>query len=148
MNLLNLVCLIYQGYSAPFNSRFKNRLELFNELTVVVCSLHMMTFTDWIPDYSTQYLMGWSMIIVIIINLIVNLFIIVVFSFKSLHTIAVKYYRLARHKLLPYELDQKLLKIKLLLSQKEFKQKHQALSTVLEEKVRIHNEKVEKRERE
>ena len=53
MNLLNLACMIYLGYNKPFTSRFKNRLEIFNEFTVMTCTLHMMAFTDWVPDVDT-----------------------------------------------------------------------------------------------
>lgn len=31
LNLLNLASMIYLGYFKPFDHRFKNRLEIFNE---------------------------------------------------------------------------------------------------------------------
>ena len=101
MNFLNLFCLVFLGLSLPFKTRFKNRLELFNEFTVVTCTLLMMTFTQYVPDVETQYMMGWSMIGVIVFNFLVNLTIIISVAIKLFYLVAKKYYKRIRHFIKP-----------------------------------------------
>jgi hypothetical protein len=101
----------YQGNS-PYIETFRNRLEMFNEWTVLCCTLHMMTFTDWVPDVDAQYTMGWSMIGVLVANFAVNLSVILHVVFKLGSLISKKYYKLIRHKLFPNELKRKKLREK------------------------------------
>jgi hypothetical protein len=48
LNLLNLFSMIYLGYFMPFQARSRNRLELFNEVIVILSSFYMMCFTDFV----------------------------------------------------------------------------------------------------
>jgi hypothetical protein len=53
IQLLMLQCvfiLIYIAYCKPFKLSMMNKLEMFNELTILTCCYHMLTFTDWTPD--------------------------------------------------------------------------------------------------
>ena len=85
----------------PFTTRFKNRIELFNEITVLVCSFHMMTYTDFVGDVDTINTMGWSLIATIVFNCIVNLFIILFVGAKSIYLIGLKYYKRIKAKVAP-----------------------------------------------
>lgn len=99
LNLLNLTSLIYLGQQQPFDNRFKNRIEMFNEFTVCICSMLMMCFTNFIPEIETQSFMGWQMIGVIVINCAVNVTIIVSIGGRGLWLIGLKYYRRIKFKL-------------------------------------------------
>lgn len=48
--MLSLVILMYQILVKPFEERKLNRLEVFNELTVLVCSWHLLIFSDLVND--------------------------------------------------------------------------------------------------
>jgi len=73
--VLNASIFSYQSTSRPFKTRFDNRLELLNESFIVVISIHLIGFTDWL-DVNQQEWMGWSMDILILIVTLINLMII------------------------------------------------------------------------
>ena len=50
MNYLNLTMLIYNGYYKPFSSRFRNRVEVTNEVFITLATFHFMLFTDFTKD--------------------------------------------------------------------------------------------------
>jgi len=56
--LMNVLMIIYTG-NKPLNNRFMNRHELCNEFFVCIITMHIILFTDYIPDEEIQYLMGW-----------------------------------------------------------------------------------------
>jgi hypothetical protein len=60
-----------------------NNLEIFNELCIMAAGYHLLLFTDFVPDTSLQYTLGWSVICVIMINVIVNMGFIVIITFKA-----------------------------------------------------------------
>jgi len=47
---VNLAFIIYAAGIRPLDRKFMNRLEVFNEATVTLCTLHMALFTDYVPD--------------------------------------------------------------------------------------------------
>jgi hypothetical protein len=47
-------------------------MELFNESLTLVSSYHLMAFTDWVPDIENRYVMGWSLVFIVMICFIVN----------------------------------------------------------------------------
>lgn len=53
-----------------------NKLEIFNELCILFAACHLFTFTSFVDDASLQYLVGWSMIGVTIVNLLVNMIVV------------------------------------------------------------------------
>ena len=53
-----------------------NRMEIFNEVTVLICTSHLFLFTDFVPDPLIQYQIGWSMLAFTGLNIIGNLAII------------------------------------------------------------------------
>ena len=60
---------IYIGYSRPFESLYRNRIELLNEFQFTSICYMTLIFTDFVPTLEQQYLGGW-----IIICLILNFF--------------------------------------------------------------------------
>ena len=99
MLLLNNIILIYQGSFSPLISRTKNRIELMNEVFIQVTTLHIVIFTDFVPDQEAQYLAGFSMIIFLALCTIANCSYILKFGFRSLYLIVKKVYRMIKFKL-------------------------------------------------
>ena len=71
--LLNLAIIIFQGLNDPFITRKKNRIEMFNEVSIAIATGHDMFFTDIIPTRHGHFLVGWSMISVMLFNAAVNI---------------------------------------------------------------------------
>ncbi len=49
-----------------------NKIEIMNELTVLVASIHLFAFSDFVEDPQSQYLMGWSLIGITCLNIGIN----------------------------------------------------------------------------
>ena len=56
----------------PLNQPFLNRMEIFNEISLLICSYFLFMFTDFIPDAQTRYLAGWGFIGMAVFNIAVN----------------------------------------------------------------------------
>ena len=84
---------IYQGYYQPKESRFDNIMECFNEIIIMLATYHLMTFTDWILDFDVQYQMGWSFIIIVSLNVLVNMFFILKAALHDMKMLIIKYWR-------------------------------------------------------
>ena len=95
--LINLFSLIYKGNNNPQISRFSNRIELFNEAFVCIVTLHLMFYTDWVPDSQTQFEMGFSMIGFMIINFAVNLFFVFYFAGHQLKLVGIKSFNITKN---------------------------------------------------
>ena len=50
---MNLVILMYQGSQQPQERRERVWLENINEFFVIICSFHLMFYTDWVNDKTT-----------------------------------------------------------------------------------------------
>jgi len=59
-------------------------MEAFNELTILFASLHMLIFTDEVPDPDLQYKFGWSIMAFMMFNFTVNIALIVRSSLRDL----------------------------------------------------------------
>ena len=79
---LNTAIIIYQQGQKPLKARLNNQLEIFNELTIHISTIHMIFFTEWIGDLETQYELGWSMLGIISFNIAANLCVITYFGSK------------------------------------------------------------------
>jgi len=42
--------LIYKGANNPLVTRYRNRMELFNEWSIVLVHAHLIFYTEWMPD--------------------------------------------------------------------------------------------------
>jgi hypothetical protein len=47
---LNLGFILYAAGKKPLAGRARNRIEVFNEATVTICTMHMILFTDYVED--------------------------------------------------------------------------------------------------
>ena len=82
LNLSNTAAIIYQEYFRPKIEN--NNIEIINEVLVLIATDHLMLFTDFVPDVSDQYTIGWSLIAVIVIQIFFNLSLLVRSLFRTL----------------------------------------------------------------
>lgn len=75
------------GFSKSREKRMDNFVEGLNECVYVLSVYHMMSFTDWVPSVDTRYLMGWSLIIIISLNVIGNMGLIMYYAFKDIRVL-------------------------------------------------------------
>jgi hypothetical protein len=84
MVIHSVFVLVYITAVRPFELPLMNRMEIFNEFCVLLAATHLFWFTDFVPDPEIQYLYGWSLIAVSVLNIFVNMLIMVWMSFRSL----------------------------------------------------------------
>ena len=83
---------IFEGY----------RIEIFNEVCNLACSIMLFTFTDFVNDNKLKYEIGFCFIGVYILNFLVNLAIVLVEKGKAIYLrlrficLKLKYKRLVR----------------------------------------------------
>ncbi len=70
---MSLLSIMFVAYHKPYDSRRINMIELFNEYTILVAGYHLFIFTDFVEDEQQKWNAGWSIIALIVVNLIVNL---------------------------------------------------------------------------
>ncbi|TNV85393.1 hypothetical protein FGO68_gene4317 [Halteria grandinella] len=72
----SFLMFIYLLLTKPFTSKRLYYIELFNEGTVYIASMHLFIFTDFGPSADVQYAMGWSLIGITLLNIVVNIFVV------------------------------------------------------------------------
>lgn len=92
LNYLNLTAIIIYGLLYPMKRIIKNHIEFQNETFVQFATLHFICFTDFVRDYETQYMVGWSLIIVIGINMCINFSYIIKRAINDLKLVAILWY--------------------------------------------------------
>lgn len=55
-----------------------NRLELINEVFLLLTNYHLMMFTDFLSDYLMRENVGMSLVVFTIIGVVVNLSIVII----------------------------------------------------------------------
>ena len=65
--------LVLIGIVEPFPSILVNRLEMYNNWTVILLSYCLLCFTPWVSDAGRRYQIGYGMIILTGQNILVNL---------------------------------------------------------------------------
>ena len=68
-----MLLLIFVGVFRPYLSNWENILDMLNEFTILLLYSHLITQTDFVIDIAGCYIMGWSLICVICLNIGVNL---------------------------------------------------------------------------
>jgi hypothetical protein len=56
----------------PLNQPFLNKIEIFNEITLLVLSYFLFFFTDFVPSVHMRYALGWAFIFIAVLNIAVN----------------------------------------------------------------------------
>ena len=93
---LNLAIIIYNGAIRPFVSRKLNYIEMFNEVSVCIVTGHDLFYTDLMPTRQDQFKVGWSMILVMVVNAACNIMVVVKLAVWYTYLILVKFYRRLR----------------------------------------------------
>lgn len=71
--LVSLAYLTYQIIFQPFEDRFLNKIEIFNEIIILTCYYHLLAFSTDNEDMIGIYNVGWSMDIILVFHFSVNL---------------------------------------------------------------------------
>ena len=71
-SVLNVILLIWVK---PYETPHANRIEIFNELTILAVATHLPIFTDFVPSVDQQTIAGYSLIAVVLLNVLVHLII-------------------------------------------------------------------------
>ena len=74
--------MLYFGAYLPLKVIIMNRVEMYNELSIQFISLHMLYFTDWVPEKEDQYYYGWWMIAAISTHIMVNQTLVTIKGFR------------------------------------------------------------------
>ena len=75
--------VIYFGWWWPFDSWFSTKMELFNEVTNLLLVYHMMTFTDWVDDPTMRYQIGYSVMVVVFMNMSIHFFFLILDTIRK-----------------------------------------------------------------
>ena len=73
----SLAVVLALGWIEPLGSAFENRLELANNFGALVMTYSLLSFTDFAPDASARYLMGYFLILLTAGQVLLNLYFIV-----------------------------------------------------------------------
>lgn len=69
----SLLQVIYIGLVKPYEEKFKNNLELLNEFTVLIVSMMLPVFTDYMEQtQEVQYSLGWIALGLILLQCLFN----------------------------------------------------------------------------
>lgn len=93
-----LAVLIMVGLTRPLSTPFENKQELYNNFSILVVSYCLLCFTNFVPDPTTRYNIGYIMILLTIQNIVVGLSFIAVDPFKQLKLRLKRYTLLRAHR--------------------------------------------------
>ena len=68
-----VLMIIYYGYVWPFENHTVTKLEILNEVLTLFLCYFMLCFTDWVPDSSMRYYIGWLFIATVSIYLLITI---------------------------------------------------------------------------
>lgn len=84
----SVLLLIYVTLAKPFADPVLNRLEVFNEFSILIASYHLILFTDYVSGFDDtlefQYFSGWSMIAISTFNITINMVVMVYATLKRI----------------------------------------------------------------
>ena len=81
MDFLNLGMLIYLAKIQPFQGRFRNRIELFNDFSQINIWLFVSLFTPYVTNPEAQDKFGWLVVALVTLFMMINIVVIVYFIF-------------------------------------------------------------------
>ena len=69
----NIAITVYILHVKPMETPFTNKMEVYNECTILTLSYGLLCFTNAVPDPEAQYTIGWSYIIVYLANITLHI---------------------------------------------------------------------------
>jgi hypothetical protein len=82
----------YQGYFKPMPSMPINWIEASNEVHILAATCCTMLFTEWVHDAEVKYYYGWWFIIIMIDQMIWNLFFVTYELIRVMRLLWIKYW--------------------------------------------------------
>jgi hypothetical protein len=71
--LISLFYLIFLINIRPYDSFLSNILEIYNEITLLLCSFCCYIFSDFVTDIDSRYSAGWYFVSFASVNILINL---------------------------------------------------------------------------
>ena len=90
--------MIYVGKYKPFSGKYENYLELFNEYIVGVCTIIMVSFTQFVKDPFSKFYAGWMSVLYFLLLIFVNVIGIVLTSCLSFNKFRKQKYKKFKNK--------------------------------------------------
>ena len=78
-----LFVMSYTTYVLPFVNMLQNYQETMNEIWVLIASYHLFTFTEWVYELDTRFTIGWSLLVIVVLNVTSNIGIICFVTLKE-----------------------------------------------------------------
>ena len=72
VNFSTIFMMALIGIIRPYTNKVDNILELVNEFTYLIVYCHLICQTDFVQDIFGRQVMGWSLIALIVLNILVN----------------------------------------------------------------------------
>ena len=79
---VTFIMIGYYFYVEPYAAKFDNQLEIWNEVCLIFLAYHIFCFTDWVPDPTWRYRIGFSCVMWTLIGLISNMVVIMAETFR------------------------------------------------------------------
>ncbi|CDW71173.1 UNKNOWN [Stylonychia lemnae] len=70
--IISLGLLTYYISYQPMRKSFQNRLEVYNELTFLICLCQCFLFTEYVDDVKLRYQIGVLFIVIVVLNIVTN----------------------------------------------------------------------------
>ena len=71
--MLSVFLIIASGYINVRRTNFERRMDVFNEVKVIIIMYHLMLFTDFLPDPNMQSQLGISCSVILVLGTIINM---------------------------------------------------------------------------
>ena len=65
--------IMSSGLTKPMSENVANTMDLVNEAFVLITTYHLYQFTDFMPHIENRSLVGKSLMLIIIINVVLNI---------------------------------------------------------------------------
>jgi hypothetical protein len=72
LNFISLAQIMYLMLLKPFEDPHVNKIEVFNEIVVMICNYHLLFFIDKTISTKLKYMAGWSLDLIIILQFFFN----------------------------------------------------------------------------
>ena len=73
-----MIILMTSGLTEPMIDGVANKMELVNETFVLLTTYHLYQFTEFMTHIENRSLIGKSLIVIIIVNVLLNLGVVVI----------------------------------------------------------------------
>jgi len=70
--------MMTSGFTEPMTEKVSNNMDLINEAFVLLTTYHLYQFTEFMTDLDNRSLVGKSLMILIIINVVLNIGVVVI----------------------------------------------------------------------